>query len=296
MKRYRDIAGDGGSAILAQVQEQRARVHSRLAQVKHIVAVASGKGGVGKSAVVANLAGELARRGRRIGVLDADLNGPTLAKMLGVGNQSLRMEQGHATPAPGPLGVKFVSIALLLPREEAPVMWEAPTQDDAYVWRATMEAAVVREFLADVDWGALDCLLIDLPPGAERLPHLIGVLPRRVRAVVVTIPSHVSLMTVAKAIALAQRSGIHVVGLIENMAGYVCARCGAVGDLFPDGDVPALAKEFRLPALGKIPFDPRIAACADRGDPFVLAYPGTPAAQAFARAASSLEELLEAHA
>ncbi len=294
VKRYRDIAGDAGSAILAQVQEQRARVHSRLSRVKQVVAVSSGKGGVGKSVVVANLAAGLAQRGRKIGVLDADLNGPALGKMLGVEDQPLHVEHGHAVPAIGPLGIKVVSMALLLPGEAAPVVWEAPTQEDAYVWRGTMEAATAREFLADVDWDDLDYLFVDLPPGAERLPHLAALIPGRLRALVVTIPSQVSRMTAARAITLAQRSSVTMAGLIENMAGYVCPSCGAIADLFPNGDVEAMAGAFGLPLLGRVPFDPRIAACADRGSPFVVLHPGDEAARAFAAVASRLEEIVGA--
>lgn len=214
--------------------------------------------------------------------------------MLGVGHQTLRVERDHAAPAIGPLGIKVVSMALLLPRDDTPVIWEAPTQDDAYVWRGTMEASAAREFLADVEWGELDYLFIDLPPGAERLPHLAGLLAGRVRGAVVTIPSQVSRMIVAKAVVLARTAGIDMIGVVENMAGYVCPRCGAVGDLFPGDDAEAAATSLGLPSLGTIPFDPRIALCADRGDPFIAVYPDTAAAEAFAAVASRLDALLEA--
>ncbi|MFQ5882211.1 MAG: P-loop NTPase [Candidatus Methylomirabilales bacterium] len=177
MKKYRDIAGDGGSHVIQQVEEQIARLKARMAGIKTQLAVMSGKGGVGKSAVTANLAAAFAMRGSAVGILDADLNGPTIAKMMGVRGQRLGMGEEGVHPALGPLGIKVMSMDLLLPREETPVIWDAPTQQDSFVWRATLEVSALREFLTDAVWGELDFLLIDLPPGTDRIWNIAGVLP-----------------------------------------------------------------------------------------------------------------------
>ncbi|MFQ5847042.1 MAG: P-loop NTPase [Candidatus Methylomirabilales bacterium] len=278
-KRYRDIVGDGGSNILAQVEEIGSRVRARMARVRKRVAVTSGKGGVGKSVVTANLAVVLAAEGWRVGVLDADLNGPSMAKVLGVRGQRLRVSPEGLHPAEGPLGVKVLSMDLFLPEDRVPLTWEAPTQQDAFVWRETMEVTALREFLSDTAWGELDLLLLDLPPGAPRLPALAGLSLDLDGALVVTIPSEVSHLVVGRSVELAKAHGVRLLGLVENMAGYLCSACGAVGDLF-GGDSRALAEATGLERLARIPFDPRIARCADRGSPYVVEFPETAAGQA----------------
>ena len=288
VKGYRDIAGDGGSNIVEQVVAQQARLAARMAPIRASVAVVSGKGGVGKSSVTANLAGALAARGLGVGVLDADLNGPSIGKMLGVRGQILRVEPDGVRPAVSADGIRVVSMDLLLPGDDTPVVWSAPTQAEAHTWRGTMEGTALREFLADTAWGSLDLLLIDLPPGAERLPTLLDLLPGLTGAVVVTIPSAVSHLVVRRALTLARDRGARLLGLIENMAGYVCPTCGNVGPLFegPGGEV--MAAQHGLPFLGRVPFDPRLAAAADRGRPFVLDHGATPAAQALNSIASAV--------
>ncbi|MGH7267017.1 MAG: P-loop NTPase, partial [Candidatus Rokuibacteriota bacterium] len=251
MKRYRDIAGDGGSDIVGQIAEQQARLRARMATVRRTVAVVSGKGGVGKSSVTANLAAALTAEGHAVGVLDADLNGPTIAKMLGVRGQPLRVGEAGVAPAVTADGVRVVSIDLLLPSDETPVVWQAPTQTDAHTWRGTMEANALREFLTDTVWGALDVLLLDLPPGADRLPTVAGLLPDLSGAIVVTIPSEVSHLVVRKSITLARESGTRLLGLVENMAGYVCQQCGDVGTLFEGPGGERTAAEAGIPFLGR---------------------------------------------
>jgi ATP-binding protein involved in chromosome partitioning len=290
-KRYRDILGDGGSNILGQVEESEARLRSRMARVRKKVAVTSGKGGVGKSVLTANLAAVLAADGWRVGVLDADLNGPSMAKILGIRGQRLRVSQEGLHPAEGPLGLKVLSMDLFLPEDQVPLAWEAPTQQDAFVWRESMEATALREFLADTAWGDLDLLLLDLPPGAPRLPTLAGLLLDLDGALVVTIPSEVSELVVGRSVELARTHGVRLLGLVENMAGYLCPACGTVGDLFP-GDRRTLAEAFGLQTLGRILFDPLIARCADRGIPYAVEYPETAAGQALRELATRLSALL----
>ena len=177
---------------------------------------------------------------------------------------------------------------LLLPGDDTPVVWDAPTQAEAHTWRGTMEGTALREFLADTAWGALDVLLIDLPPGADRLPTLLDLLPGLTGAVVVTIPSGVSHLVVRRAMTLARERGARLLGLVENMAGYVCPTCGAVGPLFEGPGGEATAAQHGLPFLGRVPFDPRLAAAADRGRPFVLDHGETPAGRALAGIAGAL--------
>jgi ATP-binding protein involved in chromosome partitioning len=294
VKRYRDLAGDGGSDIAGQVGAQQARLRARLGAVRWTVAVVSGKGGVGKSSVTANLAAALTARGLAVGALDADLNGPSLAKMLGARGQTLAVTPAGVEPARSAAGIRVMSMDLLLPDDETPVVWQAPTQAEAHTWRGSMEGTVLREFLTDTAWGALDVLLLDLPPGADRLPTVAGLVPSLSGAIVVTIPSEVSHLVVKKSITLARAAGARLLGLVENMAGYVCGACGAVGPLFEGPGGARTAAELALPFLGAVPFDPRLAAAADRGRPFVAEYADTPAGRALSAIAARLHADLQA--
>lgn len=282
MKRYKDIAGDGGSNVAGQVREQHERLRHRLADVRHLVAVVSGKGGVGKSTLTGGLASALASAGWRVGVLDTDLNGPTMAKILGVRGRRLSVAGDAIVPPVSALGVKVMSMDLLLASDAAPLAWQAPTQAEAHTWRGGMEAQAVREFLADTDWGALDALIIDLPPGTERLTTVISLLPTT-GMIVVTIPSDVAHLVVRKSITLALGVGATVLGLVENMAG-----------LFSGPDASVMAGEAGIPFLGSVPFDRALATAADRGDPLVTATPDNDAARAIAAIAIRLREALSA--
>ena len=280
-RRYRDIAGDGGSDIAGQVQGQQARLRERLAGVRAIVAVVSGKGGVGKSSVTANLAACFALDGAAVGVLDADLNGPSMAKMLGVRGHKLVVQDGAVQPPRNALGVSVMSMDLLLPSDAAPLTWDAPTQDEAHTWRGTMEANALREFLADTAWGALDVLLIDLPPGTDRLQTVASLVPALAGIVVVTIPSDVSQLVVRRSLTVAAECRGPVLGLVENMAG-----------LFPGPDAATLADDAGIPLLGRIPFDRALAEAADRGESIQAASAASPAAQALREIAAAIRRAL----
>lgn len=292
MKRYKDIVGDGGSEIVAQLADHQARLRSRMATIRRTVAVVSGKGGVGKSSITANLAAALAAEGYAVGALDADLNGPSLAKMLGVRGQALRVTEAGVEPARSVEGIRVLSMDLLLPSDDTPVVWDAPTRSEAHTWRGTMEANALREFLTDTAWGALDVLLLDLPPGADRLPTVAELLPGLSGAVVVTIPSEVSHLVVKKSVGLARETGARFLGLVENMAGYVCLECGALGALFAGTGGERTAAELGIPFLGRVPFDPRLASGADRGRPFVLDHGASPAGRALRAVAGQLAAAL----
>ena len=295
MKKYSDLAGETGSGVESQLQEQTFRLHSRMATIRHTVTVLSGKGGVGKSTLTSNLAVALAEDCARVAVLDADLNGPALGKMLGVQGTALRIGEGGVEPPEGPLGIKVLSMDQLLPREEAPVQWKAPTQEGNFVWRASAEAAALREFLSDTVWGTLDFLLIDLAPGTDKISSLASLLPEMSAAIVVTIPTEVSQRTVRKSVTMATELwGVSAVAVVENMAAHRCARCGHEEPLFQGPDSAAMARELGVSFLGRIPFDPRLAAAADRGAPFVRQEPGTPCAKALRSVAKAVRSFVEA--
>lgn len=281
MKRYRDIQGDGGSNVVGQVTEQQARLTRQLAAVRAVVAVLSGKGGVGKSTLTASLASCFAASGWQVGVMDADLNGPTMAKMMGVRGRALTVTGDAVEPPRSALGVRVMSMDLLLASDETPLAWQAPTQAEAHTWRASMEAQALREFLADTHWGELDLLLIDLPPGTDRLATLAGLLPTLAGTIIVTLPSEVSWLVVRKSITVARELGAPVLGLVENMAG-----------LFPGYDASTLAAQAGIPFLGAVPFERALALAADRGDPFVVSEPAADASRALAAIADRIRTAL----
>ena len=290
MKKYHDIKGDGGSNIVAQVGEQIDRMQARMASIHNIITVMSGKGGVGKSSIAVNLASTFALAGNKVGILDADINGPSIAKMTGVRNQKLKYEKSGTLPVLSQLNMKIMSMDLFLPDDSSPVLWDAPTQKDSYTWRGMMEAAALREFLSDTNWGKLDTLFIDLPPGTDKLTNLADVLPKITGTIIVTIPSAVSQFVVGKSIKMANEIlKTPVIGIIENMSNHVCANCGHEEELFPAGNVEEFAIKHNISYLGNIPFDPRIAVCADEGDFFLQKYSDRPAGKSIRQIADKIK-------
>ncbi len=288
MKTYNELPADAGSDIIGQVTAQLNRLQKRLADVKHTVAIMSGKGGVGKSAITANLAAALALEGCAVGVVDADINGPSIAKMMGVRNAALHYSPAGVTPIVNALGIKVISMDLLLAEDEAPVLWNAHTQKDAFTWRATMEVGALREFIGDTEWGALDYLLLDLPPGTDKLPNVVELLPNLGGVLVVTIPSEVSQFIVKKSLAMAQHIlNVPIIGVIENMAFHICQHCGEKEPLFST-DEPLWEE-----TLGSIPFDAKLAYCSDKGMPYVREYPDTPASLALTAVAGKIQHFFK---
>lgn len=296
MKTWRDIATDGGSDVAGQVAGQANRLANRLRDVRHIVAVMSGKGGVGKSTVAVNLAAALARAGGRIGLVDGDINGPSLGRMTGVQAPiSLSRRAGTVTPPETMWGVRVMSMALFLRDETTPVAWEAPSQAGGAAWRGLREAGALRELIADTAWGALDMLLVDLPPGSDRLPTLTDVAPRIDAAVAVTIPSAVSLEVVGRSVRMVREYlDVPLLGLVENMASHACPHCGKSDPLYPPGRTDQLANALDVPVLARIPFDPAVGVAADAGNAYLREYPDRPAARAFTELADRLQLLLDA--
>jgi len=266
--QYRDDA-----KVVQQITEQMKQVQARMAGVKHKLAVMSGKGGVGKSMTTVNLALALARLGNKVGVLDVDLNGPCVPRMLGMHGQSLTITPEGAAPPVGPLGLKVASMDFFLDAA-SPVRWKGP-MDLSPVWLGLMEMNVIREFLADVMWGELDYLLADLPPGAaaDKPPVIAGFIPDLAGAIVVTTPSEVASDVVQKSVTYARDMGIKVLGMVENMSEYRCPSCGVESELF-EGNTQALCDALNIPLLGRIPFDRILAKTFDKGTPLLDAtYP-----------------------
>ena len=292
MKSYKELPSDAGSNIIGQVTAQVNRIQKRLTSVKHTVAVMSGKGGVGKSSLTANLAAALTLKGNAVGVVDADINGPTLAKMMGVRNATLEYAPTGVKPAITALGTKLISMDLLLAEDDAPVLWNSHSQKDAFTWRSTMEVGALREFIADTEWGELDYLLLDLPPGTDRLPNVVELIPNLGGVVVVTIPSEVSQLIVKKSVTMARDIlNVPIIGVVENMAFYVCQHCGEEEPLFSSEE--PLDSAFQQIILSNVPFDPLLARSDDNGTPYVNAYPDAPASKALMQVAEKIQEFFE---
>ena len=292
MKTYKELPNDAGSNIIGQVTAQADRIQKRLASVKYTVAVMSGKGGVGKSALTANLATALTLKGNTVGVVDADINGPSLAKMMGVRNATLEYTPAGVKPAVTALGTKLISMDILLAEDDAPVLWSAHTQKDAFTWRNTMEVGALREFIADTEWGELDYLLLDLPPGSDRLPNVAELIPNLGGVVVVTIPSEVSQLIVKKSVTMARDVlKVPIIGVVENMAFYVCQHCGEAEPLFSAEETPDAA--FQQVILGSIPFDPQLARSNDNGTLYLGEYRNAPTSKALMQVAEKIQAFFE---
>lgn len=287
IRTYHDVGEEAGAEVPEQVRAQRRRLSERLESVGRVVAVASGKGGVGKSAVTANLASSLAARGHRVGAVDADLNGPSLARMLGAENARLGDAAGGVVPPTGAAGVKLMSVELLQAEEDAPLRWKGP-EGDGYLWRGALETGVLREFLSDVNWGELDLLLVDVPPGTDRIRRLLELVPDLHRTLVVTTPARMSRLVVSRSVRLVREARPGSLGLVANMTEFVCPDCGSSTALFPGKGEEALASSSGLELWGRIPFDPRLGATTDRGRPVVLSEPDAPSARALERLADRL--------
>jgi ATP-binding protein involved in chromosome partitioning len=242
MRTYHQLSDPDRSGLAAQIAEQRRRVTERLAGVRRLLAVMSGKGGVGKSYVTAHLARALARAGWRVGVLDADLNGPTIPILLRA--SSARRASGETIPSRGLDGIRYISMGEFLD-DGAPLEF-IPSRAEGFVWRGAMETSVLRELLGDVEWGSLDFLVLDLPPGIQRYLDLCDLLGNPPATITVTIPTPESRDAVRRAMRAAVEHGSEILGIVENMVGGELK--GSAGD--------ELAGEFAVPVLARLPWHP----------------------------------------
>jgi ATP-binding protein involved in chromosome partitioning len=249
----------------------RQKLHRRLSRIRHKVLVLSGKGGVGKSTVAVNLAMALMMAGKRVGLLDVDIHGPSLPTMLGLEGEQIVAEAESLLPVE--LGeLKVMSIGFLLERRE-----------EAIIWRGPMKMGVIKQFLRDVEWGDLDYLIVDAPPGTGDEPlSVCQLIEDADGAIIVTTPQEVALASVRKSLTFCRRLSLQVLGVVENMSGFVCPHCGRQTAIFLSGGGERMAAEMRVPFLGRIPLEPGIPLSADAGRPFVEGPPDSVTARAFA--------------
>lgn len=261
--------------MTAAVRSRSAEADDLLPGVKQIVAIASGKGGVGKSTVTVNLAIALAETGARVGLMDADVYGPSIPLMLGCPNDRPYTQNAKIVPIER-YGVRVMSLGFLL------------EEGQAVLWRGPMVAGTVRQLLADVDWGELDYLLVDLPPGTGDAPMSLAQLVPLTGVVIVTTPHNVAGNIAGKSAALFSRLNAPLLGVVENMGAFTCPHCGEESRIFAGLSGEDLAGNLGIPFLGSVPLDPMVSLAGDRGTPSLIAYPERPQAAAFRAIAGQL--------
>ena len=249
--------------------------------IKHKIAVISGKGGVGKSTITVNLAAAYALQGNRVGILDADIHGPSVPRLLGLEGKHAKVGPTGVFPVEADLGIKVMSIDFFM-SEEMPTIWRGP-----------LKMRAIKQFLTEIVWGELDYLFIDLPPGtgdeplsiAQLLPDLDGV-------VIVTMPSLLSSSIVKKAVTFARTVKLPIIGVVENMSGFVCPHCGVKTEIFQSGGGSKLAQDVGVAFLGSIPIDPKVGVDSDKGTPFVLSHKDSTATKAFMEIVQNVSKYL----
>ncbi|KXA95841.1 hypothetical protein AKJ65_00255 [candidate division MSBL1 archaeon SCGC-AAA259E19] len=242
--------------------DSKEKIAKSLRDVDHELIVMSGKGGVGKSTVAANLAASFTSRGYEVGLVDCDMHGPSIPKLLGVRGEELtaKDEDSKIIPIVTDFGLNVVSLDLILPENDSPVIWRGP-----------IKMMTIQQFLGDVDWGSLDYLIFDLPPGTGDEPLSVAqLIPDPDGTIIVTTPQDVALQTIRRAVNFARKVDLKVIGLIENMSGFVCPHCGEKVDIFSSGGGEALSEELGIQFLGSIPVDPEVVESGEEGRPFSL--------------------------
>jgi len=283
MSRQQDVGDSNEADKRAQEQERLAR---NLEKIHYTIMVMSGKGGVGKSTVAANLASVLAKNGHYVGLLDADIHGPNIPKMFGVGWRPLQGGDNGIRPVEILSNLKLISMAFVLPNPDSPVVWRGPLKHSA-----------IRQFLGDVEWGVLDYLIVDLPPGTGDEPLSVAHLIEHVDgSIIVTTPQDVALLDSRKAVNFSRMLKIPVVGIVENMSGLHCPKCGHFIPLFKIGGGESAAKDLGVSFLGRIPIDPEVVQKSDNGTPYVVAYPDSEVTKAVEKIAEYSEEFVKTRA
>ena len=263
-------------AVNQKTQEDE-RLDRRMGRIKHKLVVLSGKGGVGKSTVAVNLAVSLALSGRRVGLMDTDIHGPSIPTMLGIEDSSAGGIEGSIQPVEA-AGLKVVSIGFFI-----------RNMDDAVVWRGPLKAGAIKQFMSDVEWGDLDYLIVDSPPGTGDEPLTVfQSLGATDGAIIVTTPQKVSAVDVRRSVSFCRQLGVPVLGIIENMSGFACPKCGEITQVFSTGAGRSIASDMTVPFLGSIPMDPLVVEACDAGKPFVYHYSKSPTAKAMQSILDSL--------
>ncbi|MCF7811821.1 P-loop NTPase [bacterium] len=253
-----------------------------MSRIGRKILVLSGKGGVGKSTVAANLATSLALSGKKVGLLDIDIHGPSIPQLFNLTGQKAQLgdEEHTIRPVEFSPNLKVMSIGFLL-----------PNQDDAVIWRGPLKMGIIRQFLKDVEWGDLDYLIVDSPPGTGDEPlSIVQLLPNPDGAVIVTTPQQLSIDDVKKCINFAKKVNLKVLGVVENMSGFVCPDCGSKIDIFSKGGGEKMAAEMSVPYLGSIPIDKNIVDACENGKPYLQEFAGSGAALAFNDIIKKLED------
>jgi ATP-binding protein involved in chromosome partitioning len=252
-------------------QERDKRVTEHLGKIRYKIMVMSGKGGVGKSTVAVNFAAVLAMEGLRVGILDADIHGPNIPKMWGADWRPLQNEGEGIRPIEVLPNVKLISMGFLLPNPDSPVVWRGPIKHTA-----------IKQFLGDVEWGDLDFLIVDLPPGTGDEPLSVAHLIKGVDgSIIVTTPQDVALLDSRKSVNFSKMLNVPVIGIVENMSGLKCPECGHLIPLFKIGGGEKAAKDLGVPFLGRVPIDPEVVQKSDSGTPYVVSYPDSEVTKAF---------------
>ena len=252
-------------------QTEDVMLQGRMRDIRRKLLVLSGKGGVGKSTVATNLAVALSRAGNKVGLLDIDIHGPSIPKLLGLERRTVEITSREIAPLNVDDNLSVMSIGFLLHK-----------LDDAVIWRGPLKNTMIRQFLKDVVWGRLDYLVVDSPPGTGDEPLSIAQLVGApAGALIVTTPQDLSISDVRRSISFCKALSLPIVGIVENMSGYACPKCGEQMDIFKTGGGKALAEELGLTLLGQIPIDPHVVASGDAGTPFVHHHTDSQAAQAF---------------
>jgi len=263
-----------------EIEEMREKLalQDNIGRISHKIVVLSGKGGVGKSTVATNIAVALSVKGQKVGLMDVDIHGPSIPKMLGLEGNVLRGTETGLTPIVYSDNLRVMSIGFIL-----------RSQNDAVIWRAPLKHKLIRDFLTDVKWGEIDYLIIDSPPGTGDEPLSVAQLIEDADgAVIVTTPQDVALIDVRKAITFCRQVNLPVLGVVENMSGFVCPHCGKTANIFKTGGGESMASDMGVPFLGRIPLEPKIVDAGDSGKPYFEYYRESETAKAFNRVIETL--------
>lgn len=269
--------------IQERLRQEQIQLSGRMRHIKHKIMILSGKGGVGKSTVSTNLAFALSHAGKRVGLLDVDIHGPSIPKMLNLESSRVMASDNALLPVELFKDFKVMSIGFLL-----------KSREDAVIFRGPMKYHTIRQFLKDVEWGDLDYLIIDSPPGTGDEPLTIAQsIEGADGTIIVTTPQQVAISDVRKSITFCRKLNMPVIGVLENMSGFVCPHCGKRIDIFSSGGGEQMAAEMGVPFLGRIPFDPEVVASGDTGTPYMQAFPDSPTSRAFREAIEPIIRLPE---